>query len=70
MKRPRRFLDARRLRLGVNIDHVATSATLAWPFSESLRAAPAGDEAGADGKTTIWRERSAHIIVQTDIAKS
>ncbi len=50
------------LRLGVNIDHVATLRNArggAWP--DPLRAARAAEEAGADGITAHLREDRRHI---------
>ncbi len=51
-----------RLRLGVNIDHVATVRNArggAWP--DPLRAALLAEEAGADGITAHLREDRRHI---------
>ncbi|MBE1236260.1 pyridoxine 5'-phosphate synthase [Phaeovibrio sulfidiphilus] len=57
------------LRLGVNIDHVATLRNArggAWP--DPLRAARIACEAGADGITAHLREDRRHII-DSDIAR-
>lgn len=51
------------LRLGVNIDHVATvrnARGTAWP--DPLRAALLAEEAGADGITAHLREDRRHIV--------
>ncbi|MDQ2066426.1 pyridoxine 5'-phosphate synthase [Xinfangfangia sp. CPCC 101601] len=53
---------ARRLRLGINIDHVATVRNArgsAWP--DPLRAALLAEAAGADGITAHLREDRRHI---------
>ena len=49
------------IRLGINIDHVATSATRAARASRPLRAAQLAIEAGADGITAHLREDRRHI---------
>jgi len=57
-----------RLRLGVNIDHVATVRNArggAWP--DPLRAAQLAEQAGADGITAHLREDRRHIS-DADIA--
>ncbi|NEX45937.1 pyridoxine 5'-phosphate synthase [Pseudotabrizicola algicola] len=54
--------DSSRLRLGINIDHVATLRNArgsAWP--DPLRAALLAQEAGADGITAHLREDRRHI---------
>ena len=58
-----------RLRLGVNIDHVATvrnARGTAWP--DPVRAALLAEEAGADGITAHLREDRRHIT-DDDIAR-
>jgi pyridoxine 5-phosphate synthase len=51
-----------RLRLGVNIDHVATVRNArGGPWPEPLRAARLAQEAGADGITAHLREDRRHI---------
>lgn len=58
-----------KLRLGVNIDHVATVRNArggAWP--DPLRAARLAEEAGADGITAHLREDRRHIR-DADIAR-
>lgn len=61
MKRP--------LRLGVNIDHVATIRNArGGPFPDPLRAAKLAVEAGADGITAHLREDRRHIS-DDDITK-
>lgn len=51
-----------RLRLGVNIDHVATVRNArGTPFPDPLRAALLAEEAGADGITAHLREDRRHI---------
>jgi pyridoxine 5-phosphate synthase len=54
--------DARRLRLGVNIDHVATVRNArGGPSPDPLRAARLAEAAGADGITAHLREDRRHI---------
>jgi pyridoxine 5-phosphate synthase len=54
-----------RLRLGVNIDHVATVRNArGGPYPDPLRAARLAEDAGADGITAHLREDRRHI---TDI---
>ncbi len=51
-----------RLRLGVNIDHVATVRNArGGPYPDPLRAARLAEEAGADGITAHLREDRRHI---------
>ena len=51
-----------RLRLGVNIDHVATIRNArGGPHPDPLRAALMAAEAGADGITAHLREDRRHI---------
>ena len=53
---------SRRLRLGVNIDHVATVRNARGaPYPEPLRAAKLAEAAGADGITAHLREDRRHI---------
>ncbi|MBM9596288.1 pyridoxine 5'-phosphate synthase [Roseitranquillus sediminis] len=53
---------ARRLRLGVNIDHVATVRNArGGSYPDPLRAAQMAEEAGADGITAHLREDRRHI---------
>ncbi|MFO1107353.1 MAG: pyridoxine 5'-phosphate synthase [Amaricoccus sp.] len=53
---------AKRLRLGVNIDHVATVRNARGaPFPDPLRAARLAAQAGADGITAHLREDRRHI---------
>lgn len=57
-----------RLRLGVNIDHVATVRNArGGPYPEPLRAARLAEAAGADGITAHLREDRRHIT-DADIA--
>ncbi|MDO5371481.1 pyridoxine 5'-phosphate synthase [Paracoccus sp. (in: a-proteobacteria)] len=57
------------LRLGVNIDHVATVRNArGTPWPDPLRAALLAQEAGADGITAHLREDRRHIS-DTDIAR-
>ena len=50
------------LRLGVNIDHVATIRNArGTPWPDPLRAARIAQEAGADGITAHLREDRRHI---------
>ena len=50
------------LRLGVNIDHVATIRNArGTPWPDPLRAARIAEEAGADGITAHLREDRRHI---------
>ncbi|MDX9860331.1 MAG: pyridoxine 5'-phosphate synthase, partial [Rhodospirillales bacterium] len=59
----------RRLRLGVNIDHVATIRNArGGHFPDPLRAAMLAVEAGADGITAHLREDRRHIS-DDDISK-
>ena len=52
----------RRLRLGVNIDHVATVRNArGGPYPDPLRAARLAEAAGADGITAHLREDRRHI---------
>lgn len=54
--------DQRKLRLGVNIDHVATVRnTRGGAYPDPLRAARIAEEAGADGITAHLREDRRHI---------
>ena len=54
--------DARTLRLGVNIDHVATVRNARGsPYPSPLRAAKLAEAAGADGITAHLREDRRHI---------
>jgi pyridoxine 5-phosphate synthase len=56
-----------RLRLGVNIDHVATVRNArGGPYPDPLRAARLAEDAGADGITAHLREDRRHIT-DTDI---
>ena len=58
----------RKLRLGVNIDHVATVRNARGsPYPDPVRAAIIAQEAGADGITAHLREDRRHIVDQ-DIA--
>ena len=51
-----------RLRLGVNIDHVATVRNArGGPYPDPLRAARLAETAGADGITAHLREDRRHI---------
>ena len=53
---------AQRLRLGVNIDHVATLRNArGGAFPDPVRAAVMAQAAGADGITTHLREDRRHI---------
>jgi pyridoxine 5-phosphate synthase len=57
-----------RLRLGVNIDHVATVRNArGGPYPDPLRAAQLAERAGADGITAHLREDRRHIT-DADIA--
>jgi pyridoxine 5-phosphate synthase len=52
-----------KLRLGVNIDHVATVRNARGaPYPDPLRAAKLAEEAGADGITAHLREDRRHIL--------
>ncbi|MDF1728017.1 MAG: pyridoxine 5'-phosphate synthase [Sulfitobacter sp.] len=54
--------DTERLRLGVNIDHVATVRNArGGDYPDPLRAARIAEEAGADGITAHLREDRRHI---------
>ncbi len=54
--------DQRKLRLGVNIDHVATVRNArGGAYPDPLRAARIAEEAGADGITAHLREDRRHI---------
>ena len=54
--------NAGRLRLGVNIDHVATVRNARGSaYPDPLRAAQIAEEAGADGITAHLREDRRHI---------
>ena len=56
-----------KLRLGVNIDHVATLRNARGsPYPDPVRAATLAEEAGADGITAHLREDRRHIV-DTDI---
>ena len=58
------------LRLGVNIDHVATVRNARGSsYPDPVRAAFISEEAGADGITAHLREDRRHIVDQ-DIALS
>ncbi len=60
--------SGRRLRLGVNIDHVATIRNArGGVYPDPIRAALVAQEAGADGITAHLREDRRHIIDE-DIA--
>ncbi|WP_207478997.1 pyridoxine 5'-phosphate synthase [Arenibaculum pallidiluteum] len=60
---------ARKLRLGVNIDHVATVRNArGGPHPDPIRAALAAADAGADGITAHLREDRRHIL-DDDIAR-
>ncbi len=62
-------LRPERLRLGVNIDHVATIRNArGGPHPDPLRAAEIAQAAGADGITAHLREDRRHII-DDDIAR-
>ncbi|WP_203311404.1 MULTISPECIES: pyridoxine 5'-phosphate synthase [Sphingomonas] len=62
-------LDDRRLRLGVNIDHVATVRNARGSgYPDPVRAALLAAEAGADGITAHLREDRRHIT-DADIAR-
>src|SRR3954464_4788414 len=55
-------MTPRKLRLGVNIDHVATIRTARGGFHpDPVRAARAAAQAGADGITAHLREDRRHI---------
>jgi len=57
------------LRLGVNVDHVATlRAARGTPYPDPVRAALLAAEAGADNITAHLREDRRHIV-DTDIAR-
>ncbi len=59
----------RHLRLGVNIDHVATIRNARGsPYPDPVRAALIAQEAGADGITAHLREDRRHIT-DDDIAR-
>jgi pyridoxine 5-phosphate synthase len=49
------------LRLGVNVDHVATLRNARWRAPDPVRAALMAIEAGADGITAHLREDRRHI---------
>lgn len=52
-----------KLRLGVNIDHVATLRNARGsPYPDPVRAAKLAEEAGADGITAHLREDRRHIV--------
>ncbi len=54
--------DTKKLRLGVNIDHVATVRNArGGAFPDPLRAAKLAEQAGADGITAHLREDRRHI---------
>jgi len=58
-----RRADEGRLRLGVNIDHVATIRNARGGlYPDPIRAAVIASEAGADGITAHLREDRRHII--------
>jgi pyridoxine 5-phosphate synthase len=58
----------RRLRLGVNIDHVATVRNArGGPYPDPLRAARLAEDAGCDGITAHLREDRRHIT-DADVA--
>ena len=60
--------DGERLRLGVNIDHVATVRNArGGPYPDPLRAARLAEAAGADGITAHLREDRRHIT-DADVA--
>ena len=62
-------LTTRHLRLGVNIDHVATIRNARGsPYPDPVRAALIAQEAGADGITAHLREDRRHIT-DDDIAR-
>lgn len=64
-----RVAEPRWLRLGVNIDHVATLRNArGGPHPDPVRAARIAAEAGADGVTAHLREDRRHII-DSDIAR-
>jgi len=64
-----RHADERRLRLGVNIDHVATVRNARGSgYPDPVRAALLAAEAGADGITAHLREDRRHIT-DDDIAR-
>ena len=68
MPPPRPLPPGRRLRLGVNIDHVATIRNArGGAYPDPIRAALVAQEAGADGITAHLREDRRHIIDE-DIA--
>ena len=68
MTPPLRQDPDRRLRLGVNIDHVATIRNArGGVYPDPIRAALVAQEAGADGITAHLREDRRHIIDE-DIA--
>src|SRR5690242_4215627 len=61
--------DARKLRLGVNIDHVATIRNArGGKHPDPIRAARLAEQAGADGITAHLREDRRHIS-DDDIAR-
>jgi pyridoxine 5-phosphate synthase len=63
------LLEVRHLRLGVNIDHVATLRNArGGEYPDPIRAARAAIEAGADGITAHLREDRRHIRDE-DIAR-
>jgi pyridoxine 5-phosphate synthase len=69
MTAPRRRVDDGRLRLGVNIDHVATVRNARGGMvPDPVRAALLAVEAGADGITAHLREDRRHIT-DADIAR-
>ena len=63
-------IPLRRLRLGVNIDHVATVRNARGaPYPDPLRAAQLAEAAGADGITAHLREDRRHIN-DDDVARA
>ena len=64
-------MTSRKLRLGVNVDHVATLRNArGGAFPDPLRAAQAALAAGADGITAHLREDRRHIDDVSFIKKS
>ena len=56
------MMSAGKLRLGVNIDHVATVRNArGGDYPDPIRAAKLAEEAGADGITAHLREDRRHI---------
>ena len=63
MEKGREMSNEGKLRLGVNIDHVATLRNARGsPYPDPVRAAKLAEEAGADGITAHLREDRRHIM--------